>query len=592
MFILSVVCADGGKRGQRGACERGGEQESEATACASRSPGRACADATVPGRDRRADSSRDRCGRDGCEIIRRRRHRAAGGRRARRADRGDAAERRARDADREPMLDPVVHAALAAILPPSALLTAPEDTRPYECDGLTLYRELPAAVVLPETEAQVVAHPAGAATRRAFRSWRAARARACPAARCPTADGVVLSLAKFRASSRSIRWRAPRSSQPGVRNLAISEAARAVRALLRARSVVADRLLDRRQRRRERGRRALPQVRAHRAQRAARARRARSPARSSNSAAMRSTAPGYDLLALITGSEGLLAVITEITVKLTAEAAARASRAGRVRRRRRRRATRWRAIIGAGHHPGGPRDDGPAGHARGRGIRARRLSARRGGGAAGRGGRHARGSRRRDGGDPRGADAKRARRRSACRRTKRSACSSGRDARRRFRRSGASRPTTTASTARSRAARCRACCARIEALVGANTGCRCANVFHAGDGNLHPLILFDANKPGEIGAHRCVRRPHPRAVHRGRRHDHRRARRRRREAAADVRAVRAGRARALPRHQGGVRRATACSIPGKGVPTLRAAPSSARMHVHAGELPHPELPRF
>ena len=27
---------------------------------------------------------------------------------------------------------------------------------------------------------------------------------------------------------------------------------------------------------------------------------------------------------------------------------------------------------------------------------------------------------------------------------------------------------------------------------------RCANVFHAGDGNLHPLILYDANKPGEL----------------------------------------------------------------------------------------------
>jgi glycolate oxidase len=27
---------------------------------------------------------------------------------------------------------------------------------------------------------------------------------------------------------------------------------------------------------------------------------------------------------------------------------------------------------------------------------------------------------------------------------------------------------------------------------------RCANVFHAGDGNLHPLIMFDANIPGEL----------------------------------------------------------------------------------------------
>jgi glycolate oxidase len=29
-------------------------------------------------------------------------------------------------------------------------------------------------------------------------------------------------------------------------------------------------------------------------------------------------------------------------------------------------------------------------------------------------------------------------------------------------------------------------------------GLRCANVFHAGDGNLHPLIMYDANQPGEL----------------------------------------------------------------------------------------------
>ncbi len=45
-----------------------------------------------------------------------------------------------------PMLDPAVHAQLAAVLPSSALLTAAEDTKPYECDGLTMFRELPAAV--------------------------------------------------------------------------------------------------------------------------------------------------------------------------------------------------------------------------------------------------------------------------------------------------------------------------------------------------------------------------------------------------------------------------------------------------------------
>jgi glycolate oxidase len=35
----------------------------------------------------------------------------------------------------------------------------------------------------------------------------------------------------------------------------------------------------------------------------------------------------------------------------------------------------------------------------------------------------------------------------------------------------------------------------------ARYGLRCANVFHAGDGNLHPLILFDANDPDQL--HRC-----------------------------------------------------------------------------------------
>src|SRR4029453_14614191 len=54
------------------------------------------------------------------------------------------------------MLDPAVRAQLASGLAPSALLTSAEETRPYECDGLTMYRELPAAVALPENEAQLV----------------------------------------------------------------------------------------------------------------------------------------------------------------------------------------------------------------------------------------------------------------------------------------------------------------------------------------------------------------------------------------------------------------------------------------------------
>ncbi|MDP3137434.1 MAG: FAD-binding protein, partial [Burkholderiaceae bacterium] len=50
-----------------------------------------------------------------------------------------------------------VVAALAPLLPGHALLWHGEDTVPYECDGLTAYRQLPLLVALPETEAQVAA---------------------------------------------------------------------------------------------------------------------------------------------------------------------------------------------------------------------------------------------------------------------------------------------------------------------------------------------------------------------------------------------------------------------------------------------------
>jgi len=50
-----------------------------------------------------------------------------------------------------------VVAALSAVLPKHALLYTLEDTVPFECDGLTAYRERPLVVALPETEAQVQA---------------------------------------------------------------------------------------------------------------------------------------------------------------------------------------------------------------------------------------------------------------------------------------------------------------------------------------------------------------------------------------------------------------------------------------------------
>ena len=61
---------------------------------------------------------------------------------------------------------------------------------------------------------------------------------------------------------------------------------------------------------------------------------------------------------------------------------------------------------------------------------------------------------------------------------------------------GRIRPTTTCRTASSRAPRCPRCCAASRELA-AEYGLRVANVFHAGDGNLHPLVLYDGAEEGE-----------------------------------------------------------------------------------------------
>src|SRR5512147_2854767 len=120
------------------------------------------------------------------------------------------------------MLASDVHAELAALLPREALLTAPEDTKPYECDGLTLFRERPSAVVLPETEAQVAGilracHSAGVpvVARGAGTSLSGGA--------LPDPRGVVLSLAKFKRILSIDALARTAVVQPGVRNLAISE---------------------------------------------------------------------------------------------------------------------------------------------------------------------------------------------------------------------------------------------------------------------------------------------------------------------------------------------------------------------------------
>jgi glycolate oxidase len=114
--------------------------------------------------------------------------------------------------------------ALKPLLPTEALIWNAEETTPYECDGLTAYRQRPLVVALPETEAQVQA------------VLRACHALEVPVVArgagtglsggaMPHSLGVTLSLAKFNrilamdSASRTARV------QCGVRNLAISEAA-------------------------------------------------------------------------------------------------------------------------------------------------------------------------------------------------------------------------------------------------------------------------------------------------------------------------------------------------------------------------------
>jgi glycolate oxidase len=207
-----------------------------------------------------------------------------------------------------------VVARLRAVLDAHCVLYREEETRPYECDGLAAFRQLPMVVVLPETEAQVqqvlricreldvpvVARGAGTGL---------------SGGAMPHASGVVLSLAKLNRILALDPLARTARVQPGVRNLAISDAAApfglyyapdpssqiactiggnvaensggvhclkyglTVHNVLRVRGVTIDGEVI------EFGSEALD-------------------------------APGLDLLALMIGSEGMLAVVTEATVKL------------------------------------------------------------------------------------------------------------------------------------------------------------------------------------------------------------------------------------------------------------------------------------
>ena len=115
-------------------------------------------------------------------------------------------------------------AALAPVVPAHALLWQAEDTVPYECDGLTAYRQQPLVVVLPETEGQVAAVLKACHALKVPVVARGAGTGLSGGA-LPHALGVTLSLAKFNKILKVDATSRTATVQCGVRNLAISEAA-------------------------------------------------------------------------------------------------------------------------------------------------------------------------------------------------------------------------------------------------------------------------------------------------------------------------------------------------------------------------------
>jgi glycolate dehydrogenase FAD-linked subunit len=132
--------------------------------------------------------------------------------------------------------------------------------------------------------------------------------------------------------------------------------------------------------------------------------------------------------------------------------------------------------------------------------------------------------------------------------------------------------------------------ARIREL-STKYGLRCANVFHAGDGNLHPLICYDANQPGELdGAEQfgaeilklCVEVGGVLTGEHG--------------VGVEKRDLMGAMFSELDLDQ---QQRVKCAFdakgllnPGKVFPVLHSCAELGRMHISGGKLPFPDIPRF
>ena len=476
--------------------------------------------------------------------------------------------------------------ALRACLPERAVLWEEEDTRAYECDGLTAYRQLPMVVALPETEDQVrdilqacsrlgvPVVPRGAGT-------------GLSGGALPPGDGVLLSMAKFMRVLRVDPLARIAVVQPGVRNALISEAAAphglyyapdpssqiactiggnvsensggvhclkyglTVHNVLRLRGFTID-------------------------------------GEPLELGADGLDAPGYDLLGLAIGSEGMLFVVTEVTVKLLPKpqcarvimaSFADVEKAGAA----------VADVIAAGIIPAGlEMMDQPATRAveqfvgAGYDLEAAAILLCE------------------SDGTPEEVEAEIAHMEAVLTRAGATRLTVSRDESERLRFWSGRKAAFPAvgrispdyycmdgTIPRKRLGEV----LRFIAAMEKKYGLRCPNVFHAGDGNLHPLILFDANNKDELHRTELF--------------------------AGEVleKCVEVG-GTITGEHGVGVEKINQMCVqfrpaeleaflaikeafdpqrllnPGKAVPTLARCAEYGRMHVHGGKLPHPELPRF
>ena len=479
-----------------------------------------------------------------------------------------------------------VAAALRAFLPADSVLFSAEDVKPYECDGLSAFRQMPMVVALPANEEQVqrilqTCHqmkvpvvPRGAGT-------------GLSGGALPLGNGVLLSLAKLMRIIDIDRQARTARVQPGVRNLAISEAAAAY-GLYYAPDPSSQIACS---------------IGGNVAENSGGMHCLKYGLTVHNVLKLRAytiegefieiggdslDAAGYDLLALLTGSEGLLAVITEVTVKLLPKperaqcvlaAFDDVVKAGQA----------VANIIAAGIIPAGLEmmDKITTGAVEpfvnaGYPLDAEAILLCES-----------------DGADEEVADEiermKAVMQDSGATEVR---VSQNESERVRF---WAGRKAAFPAAGRvSPDYYCmdgtipkRALPRMLKAIADLSReyGLRCMNVFHAGDGNLHPLILYDANQPGELA--------------------------RTEEFGAKILKLSIDVGGTITGEHGvgvekidsmcdqfaapelamfhAVKRAfddTGLLNPGKAVPTLHRCAEMGRMHVHAGQVAFPELPRF